>query len=121
MKVESRGDRVQFQQVLLNLIVNAYEAMTDLEPAKRVVTISAAERDHAIQISVQDRGTGIAPAVLGQLFTPFVTTKEQGLGLGLSICHSIVTAHGGRLWATNNAEGGATFWFSVPVSGDLAR
>ena len=116
-----RGDRVQFQQVLLNLIVNACEAMTDLEPAKRVVTISAAERDHAIQISVQDRGTGIAPAVLGQLFTPFVTTKEQGLGLGLSICHSIVTAHGGRLWATNNAEGGATFWCSVPVPADPAR
>jgi two-component system, LuxR family, sensor kinase FixL len=113
-----RGDRVQFQQVLLNLIVNACEAMTDLEPAERVVTISAAERDHAIQISVQDRGTGISPAVLGQLFTPFVTTKEQGLGLGLSICHSIVTAHGGRLWATNNAEGGATFWFSVPVPAD---
>jgi PAS domain S-box-containing protein len=116
-----RGDRVQFQQVLLNLIVNACEAMNDLEPAERVVTISAAERDHAIQISVQDCGTGISPAVLGQLFTPFVTTKEQGLGLGLSICHSIVTAHGGRLWATNNAEGGATFCFSVPVPADPAR
>lgn len=114
-----RGDRVQLQQVVLNLIVNACEAMTAIAPAERTLTVTvaaaAADGDRAVQVSLQDRGGGMPPAVLDRLFEPFVTTKAQGLGLGLSICRSIIEAHDGRLWAANNADGGATFCFALPA------
>jgi PAS domain S-box-containing protein len=111
-----RGDRVQLQQVLLNLIFNACEAMTDNEPGERVLTLTTAPdgRD-AAKISVADRGSGISADVSDKLFKPFVSTKSRGLGLGLSICRSIVEAHGGRLWAFNGPERGATFCIALPA------
>jgi C4-dicarboxylate-specific signal transduction histidine kinase len=103
------GDRVQLQQVLLNLIFNACDAMAGRPPADRRITIATALTDQgAVQLSVSDQGVGIPEGRLEQIFDPFVTTKENGLGLGLAICRSIVTAHGGRLWAVNNVDRGAT-------------
>ena len=115
-----RGDRVQLQQVLLNLIANACEAMVDTEPGARELTIAATlEGGSVIQISVADSGSGIAADVHARLFEPFVTTKLQGLGLGLPICSSIVTAHGGYMKAVDNPRGGATFLVTLPI--DLDR
>jgi PAS domain S-box-containing protein len=109
------GDRVGLQQVLLNLIVNACDAMRLDEPAERRLTVvTAPDGDHGVRVTVADRGTGIPTSGSEQVFEPFFTTKEQGLGLGLSICRSIVAAHNGRLWATNNADRGATFGFDLP-------
>jgi PAS domain S-box-containing protein len=104
------GDRVQLQQVLLNLILNASDAMAHMPPHDRQLTIGAiCNSDGAIELSVSDRGVGVGPERLEEIFEPFVTTKDSGLGLGLAICRSIVSAHGGRLWAVNNADQGATF------------
>ena len=110
-----RGDQVQLQQVLLNLIMNATEAMSDARPGERRLTVTI-DRDgeEGVRASIADRGTGIAADELERVFEPFFTTKEQGLGLGLSICRSIVTAHGGRLWASNNEDRGATFFLTLP-------
>jgi PAS domain S-box-containing protein len=111
-----RGDRVQLQQVLLNLILNACEAMGSSNGTESVVEISTGrDGDGRLQLTVADRGPGIPPDLIDRVFEPFVTTKKQGLGLGLSICHSIVTAHGGRLWVTNNPGRGATFSVALPV------
>jgi C4-dicarboxylate-specific signal transduction histidine kinase len=117
-----RGDRVQLQQVLLNLIVNACDAMSAIAADERALTIATA-RDgaDAVQVSIADRGPGIAVDMLDRLFQPFVTTKPQGLGLGLSICRSIVMAHGGRLWADNNPERGATFSVALPAEAGLRQ
>ena len=103
------GDRVQLQQVLLNLVLNACEAMSANTPQdRRLSLIATADARRNVQISVRDCGTGIPPNLIDRLFEPFVTTKPQGLGLGLSISRTIVAAHGGRLWAQNNTERGAT-------------
>jgi len=114
------GDRVQLQQVLLNLILNACDAMSHMPPHDRRLTIRATSNsDGAIELSVKDCGIGIGPARLEQIFEPFVTTKEDGLGLGLAICRSIVAAHGGRLWAVNNEDRGATFMMLLhPADGE---
>jgi PAS domain S-box-containing protein len=110
------GDRVALQQVLLNLIVNACDAMRLDGSAQRQLTVTTAlEGGSAVRIEIADRGVGIPPDRLERVFEPFFTTKEQGLGLGLMICRSIVTAHGGRLWAANNADRGATFCFTLPT------
>jgi C4-dicarboxylate-specific signal transduction histidine kinase len=101
------GDRIQLQQVLLNLILNACEAMGSTSKRKLTVTVTRTVNS-TTQLSIRDNGTGISPALMGRLFEPFVTTKEEGLGLGLSISRTIVAAHGGRLWAENNPDGGAT-------------
>jgi PAS domain S-box-containing protein len=104
------GDRVELQQVLLNLIANACDAMAGKPADQRVVTISTSlNTEDRVQLSVRDQGEGIAPERLDQIFDAFYSTKDHGLGLGLAICRSIVTAHGGRLWAVNNAAVGATF------------
>jgi two-component system, LuxR family, sensor kinase FixL len=104
------GDRVQLQQVLLNLMLNACDAMADRPTADRRMTITTRLAEAGgIQLSVYDRGGGIPEGRLDQIFDPFVTTKKDGLGLGLAICRSIITAHGGRLWAVNNEDAGATF------------
>jgi signal transduction histidine kinase len=103
------GDRVQLQQVLLNLVLNASEAMSANTPQdRRLSMIATTDARRNVQISVRDCGTGIPPNLIDRLFEPFVTTKPQGLGLGLSISRSIVAAHGGRLWAQNNTDRGAT-------------
>ena len=113
------GDRVQLQQVILNLIINAIEAMSGMSEGAREVLISTgkAESD-AVHVGVRDSGPGLAPAALERLFDAFYTTKPSGLGLGLSICRSIIEAHGGRLWATTNLPRGAIFQFTVPARGD---
>jgi len=112
-----RGDRVQLQQVLLNLIMNACEAMGGgSNGTESIVEISTGrEGDGRLQLTVADRGPGIPADLIDRVFDAFVTTKKQGLGLGLSICHSIVTAHGGRLWVTNNPGRGATFSVALPI------
>lgn len=103
------GDRVQLQQVLLNLILNACEAMSDTAVReRRLELIVTTEARHHVRFSVRDSGTGIPTMLIDRLFEPFVTTKREGLGLGLSISRTIVAAHGGRLWAVNNRDRGAT-------------
>jgi signal transduction histidine kinase len=109
------ADRVELQQVVLNLLVNAMEAMTGPEAVGRTVIV----RTHCphpgmVQVSVQDTGTGIVAA--GSIFEPFYTTKADGMGMGLSIARSIIEAHGGQIWAENNSTGGATFHFALRIS-----
>jgi PAS domain S-box-containing protein len=110
------GDRVALQQVLLNLIVNACDAMRLDEAAPRQLTVSTSlDGEGAVRVAIVDRGLGIPSDALERVFEPFFTTKEHGLGLGLMICRSIVSAHGGRLWAANNADRGATLCFTLPA------
>jgi PAS domain S-box-containing protein len=108
------ADRVQLQQVLLNLIVNACDAMSPLPSEERVLTITTEERDGEVHIAISDRGIGIPDDTFDSVFEPFVTTKENGLGLGLAICRSIVHAHRGRLWVIRNADRGVTFHLALP-------
>ena len=109
-----RGNRVQLQQVILNLLMNAFDAMKDAPAAERKVVVRAQAKDAGIvEISVRDRGTGLTGDSLSKIFQPFYTTKREGLGMGLPISRSILEAHGGRLWAENNADRGATFHFTV--------
>jgi two-component system sensor kinase FixL len=111
-----RGDRVQLQQVVLNLLLNAFDAMKDSPANDREVRVRAERWDqNLIQVAVIDRGTGLTGDKLDKIFKPFYTTKGDGLGMGLSICRSIIEAHGGRLWAQNNGQRGATFYFTVGV------
>jgi two-component system, LuxR family, sensor kinase FixL len=111
-------DRVQIQQVLLNLILNASDAMTDSrDDEHRLLTIATSlASDGAVLITVSDSGPGIPADELAKLFEPYYTTKRNGLGLGLSISKTIVDAHGGRIWAVNNPEVGATFCFTLPAA-----
>jgi signal transduction histidine kinase len=111
------GDRVELQQVLLNLIVNAMDTMANTEPNRRKLTVRTTRSgSDAAEAAVIDRGHGIAATHLPKLFESFFTTKSQGMGLGLSIAHSIVAQHGGRIWAANNPDGGATFRFTLPFT-----
>lgn len=110
------ADRVQLQQVLLNLVVNALDAMGAVENRPRVLRIGTDRPEpQAVQVAVADTGVGIAPQVAARLFEPFYTTKADGLGIGLAISRSIVEAHGGRLWETPNPGHGAIFQFTLPV------
>jgi C4-dicarboxylate-specific signal transduction histidine kinase len=102
------GDQVLLQQVFVNLVMNAMDAMADTPPARRHVTISCAVRATDVDVSVRDTGPGLPADILDTLFTPFVTTKPRGLGIGLTIVRSIVDAHGGTIVAGNNPERGAT-------------
>ena len=111
------GDRIQLQQVLLNLVVNAMDAMRGVAAEERRVTIRTELADAATaQVTVADRGTGIAEEKLGQVFQPFFSTKSEGMGMGLSIARTIVEAHGGTLIAANNPDRGATFILTLPVN-----
>ena len=107
------GDRVQLQQVVLNLIVNAVQAMGAAEGPRELFITTAQAEPNGVLVSVRDTGPGLAPATVERLFEPFYTTKPTGLGMGLSICRSIIEAHGGRLWATNCEPRGALFQFTI--------
>lgn len=111
-----QGVKVQLQQVLLNLVMNGCEAMASVSPEDHRLTVyTDTAGDDAVSVIVADRGTGIPEEDLERVFDAFVTTKEQGLGLGLAVCRRIVSAHGGSLWATNNAGRGASFRIALPV------
>jgi C4-dicarboxylate-specific signal transduction histidine kinase len=109
------GDRVQLQQVLLNLVLNGMDAMAEQAQAARQLTIQTVSEATAVRVGVRDQGPGIPADRLEELFDAFFTTKPNGMGMGLAISRSIVEGHGGRIWAENNPEGGATFWLTVPV------
>jgi PAS domain S-box-containing protein len=110
------GDRIQVQQVLLNLMMNAIEAMTATEAVSRELRVGAEKQDaQYLVVRVQDSGPGITPPQHDRLFEPFYSTKPGGLGMGLAICRSIIEAHGGRLWATANEDRGAAFHFTLPI------
>ena len=111
------GDRIELQQVLLNLVANAIDAMEDVEEGSRRLQISSAlADDQSVKVTVADNGVGLDGVDMRQLFTLSYTTKAAGTGVGLSISRSIVEAHGGQLWAEPNPERGATFCFSLPVA-----
>lgn len=107
-------DKIQIQQVLLNLLRNAAEAIADQE--RREIALLTEVRDDTIQISVVDNGPGLPDEVKAKLFQPFISTKKTGMGVGLSICHTIITAHDGRLWAETNPEGGTIFRLTLPTA-----
>ena len=112
-----RGDKVQLQQVVLNLMLNAFDAMKECPIGEREVKLHLeGEATGLVRVSVSDRGGGLSGDKLDRIFQPFYTTKREGLGMGLSICRSIIETHGGRLWAENNPDLGATFYFTVPVA-----
>jgi PAS domain S-box-containing protein len=115
-----QGDRVQLQQVLLNLIINAIEAMRDVGEEERELLISTRNEPDGVSVGVRDSGPGFAPETLEHVFAAFYTTKPGGLGMGLSICRSIIEAHNGRLWASANLPRGATFEFTVSAHPDIA-
>jgi C4-dicarboxylate-specific signal transduction histidine kinase len=115
-----QGDRVQLQQVILNLTMNAIEAMSGISEGARELLISTSKAESGgVRVAVRDSGPGLAPATLDHLFNAFYTTKPGGLGLGLSICRSIIEAHGGRLWAEANEPQGAILQFTVPANPDI--
>jgi C4-dicarboxylate-specific signal transduction histidine kinase len=116
------GDRVQLQQVLLNLIMNGMEAVSAVTDRPKVLTISSAqvEPDEAL-VAVEDTGMGLDPATTDRIFDPFFTTKPGGMGMGLSICRSIVEAHGGRLWVAPRVPCGSSFRFTLPTAARVVR
>jgi PAS domain S-box-containing protein len=111
-----QGDRVQLQQVMLNLIVNAIQAMSGIGegPCELQISIDAVPSEGSVRVGVRDTGPGLSPESLSRLFEPFYTTKPEGMGMGLSICRSIIEAHGGLLWATRCEPRGALFQFTIP-------
>jgi C4-dicarboxylate-specific signal transduction histidine kinase len=111
-----RGDHVQLQQVVLNLIMNAIEAMRGTYDGPKEIWIRSRREDSAgVTIAVEDRGVGLSPEIAEKIFQPFFTTKDQGIGMGLSISRSIVESHAGRLWAAPGPSGGASFQFTIPT------
>jgi signal transduction histidine kinase len=114
------GDRVQLQQVMLNLIMNAIEAMSAADDGRRELVVSTGKDESGgVLIAVSDLGPGVPFENVERLFEPFYTTKATGMGMGLSICRSIIEAHGGRLWASPNVPCGAIFQFNIPVRSDV--
>jgi PAS domain S-box-containing protein len=116
-----QADRVQLQQVILNLIMNAIEAMSAMDDGKRELLISTfRDASNSLSVSVRDSGPGLDPKTMDRMFDAFFTTKSKGMGMGLAICHSIIETHGGRMWAGANEPRGATFQFTLPLApGDM--
>jgi len=111
-----QGDRVQLQQVVLNLILNAVQAMGGVADSTREMLITTRQTEpNEVRLGVRDTGPGLSAEALPRLFEPFYTTKPDGMGMGLSICRSIIEAHGGRLWATGCEPRGALFQFTIPA------
>jgi C4-dicarboxylate-specific signal transduction histidine kinase len=109
------GDRIQLQQVILNLVMNGIEAMTSVNDRERRLLVRSQRLDPGkVCVSVRDSGIGVSPDVMGRLFEPFFTTRSQGMGMGLPISRSIIEAHGGRLWAESAPSHGAVFQFTLP-------
>lgn len=113
----SLGDRIQLQQVLLNLVMNSCDAMDGVGGRHQLIVRTRVADGAGVEVSVSDSGGGIPAADLERIFEPFVTSKEHGMGLGLSVCRTIVAAHGGRLWAESVDGKGATLRFALPVAG----
>jgi signal transduction histidine kinase len=115
------GDRVQLQQVMINLAMNGIEAMQSaVDRPRELVIRSRQDETQQVLVSVTDCGVGISAENANRLFDAFFTTKSSGMGMGLSICRSIIETHGGRLWATANVPHGATFQLTLPVNADAA-
>jgi signal transduction histidine kinase len=117
------GDGIQVRQVMLNLIMNSIEAirLTD-HPPRLIKIMTSREPSNHIGMTIADSGVGIGAIGFERIFEPFFTTKKEGLGIGLSICRSIIEAHGGRLWATGNSPRGCVFGFTLPAPGrDITR
>jgi C4-dicarboxylate-specific signal transduction histidine kinase len=115
------GDRVQLQQVLMNLMVNAIDAMKDVDGARELVIQSQRAENEQLLVTVSDTGVGLPPQQADQIFNAFVTTKPQGTGMGLRISRSIVESHGGRLWAAANSPRGANFYFTLPANAQVTQ
>jgi signal transduction histidine kinase len=114
-----KGDRIQIQQVILNLLRNASDAMRDIEDRPRQLVIKTESDDNNnVQLTVRDTGIGFAPKAADRLFESFYTSKADGMGIGLSISRSIIEAHRGRLWASANDGPGSSFAFSIPYDSD---
>jgi signal transduction histidine kinase len=109
------GDRVQLQQVILNLVVNGIDAMKDTPSENRIISIRTSRVENFAQLSVSDRGSGISEDKLKEVFEPFYTSKAEGMGMGLSIARTIIEAHRGLISAKNRDHGGATFWIRLPL------
>jgi C4-dicarboxylate-specific signal transduction histidine kinase len=109
------GDRVQLQQVVLNLVLNAVEAIGSIQAGARELSITTEQDQTGVLVAVSDSGPGINPELLDRVFEPFYTTKASGIGMGLSICRSIIEVHGGRLWAEANEPRGTVFQFTLPA------
>ena len=112
------ADRIQIQQVLVNLMRNAIDVMSEGGEIRRLDIATVAGPDDQVEVTVADTGSGLAPEVARQLFQPFVTTKRKGMGLGLSICRTIVEAHGGKIWVESPADGGTIFHFTLRAAAD---
>jgi two-component system, LuxR family, sensor kinase FixL len=113
------GDRVQLQQVVINMVMNACHALTEAAPAERVIVLrTITSGGEGVRVEIADRGGGIPPENLERIFEPFFTTRREGLGLGLAVCRTIIGAHGGKIGARNNAERGATFYFTIPAQSE---
>jgi C4-dicarboxylate-specific signal transduction histidine kinase len=111
------ADRIQLQQVILNLLLNAADAMAEIEDRPRTLVVKTdLDHDGSVKLAIRDSGTGVDPDAVENLFAPFYTTKANGMGVGLSICRSIIENYGGRLWATVNDGPGATFSFCIPAA-----
>jgi two-component system sensor histidine kinase DctS len=112
---EVQGDPILLQQVLLNLLRNAMDAMAGTPMELREIRVAMESGADHVTVAISDRGCGVAPAIREQLFEPFFTTKAEGMGMGLNICRSIMEFHRGRVWAEPNPEGGTVFSFSLPL------
>jgi C4-dicarboxylate-specific signal transduction histidine kinase len=110
------GDRIQLQQVILNLVVNGMDAMKDTPAENRIISIRTLRVENSAELSVSDRGHGIPEAKLKQIFEPFFTSKGEGMGMGLSIARTIVEAHKGQIGAKNRNQGGASFMITLPIA-----